>query len=164
MFNLPGFSPDEKGNRMASKPKAEPAAVDTYVGRRVRIRRRELGMSQAALAEQIGLTFQQVQKYERGTNRISASKLFEIAEAFQVPVGYFYDGLTSHDTRDIAAPGADWRGALDELLADPSGAALIQGFLAIKRGPIRRRLLDLVTALGEIDPPHGLPTHPSIRH
>jgi transcriptional regulator with XRE-family HTH domain len=67
--------------------------TDLFVGSRVRARRRELRMSQTALADGLGLTFQQVQKYERGANRISASKLYEIAGLLEVPVAYFFDGL-----------------------------------------------------------------------
>ena len=76
-----------------------PNPVDVHVGRRVRLRRKELGVSQAWLADRLGLTFQQVQKYERGANRISASKLYQIASVLEVPITYFFEGLD-----DPAAP------------------------------------------------------------
>ncbi len=74
---------------------AGPDPIDVAVGGRIRARRTALGISQTALAKALGLTFQQVQKYERGANRISASKLFEIARALQVPIGWFFEGLNS---------------------------------------------------------------------
>ena len=70
-----------------------PNPIDLHVGARIRMRRRLLGVSQERLAEALGLTFQQVQKYERGANRVSASKLYEIARTLQTPVTYFFDGL-----------------------------------------------------------------------
>src|ERR1700760_1136603 len=81
-----------------------PNPVDLHVGARIRMRRKLLGVSQQALAESLGLTFQQVQKYERGANRVSASKLYEIARALHVPVPYFFEGLadTGSDADDSA--------------------------------------------------------------
>ena len=77
---------------MASKKSPNP--IDIHVGSRVRLRRMMLGMSQEKLGESLGITFQQVQKYEKGANRISASKLWDIARFFRVDIGYFFDGLT----------------------------------------------------------------------
>ena len=82
-----------------------PNPVDLHVGARVRMRRRLRGVSQEKLAESLGLTFQQVQKYERGANRISASKLYEIAASLQTPVGYFFEGLADPSALDSAAEG-----------------------------------------------------------
>src|ERR1043166_978283 len=90
--------PGGRGRRKADAPHP----VDIYVGARVRERRTELGISQEKLAEALGLTFQQVQKYERAANRVSASKLFEIARALDTSVGYFYEGLGAHP--DIELP------------------------------------------------------------
>ena len=78
--------------------------VDIHVGAQVRARRKTLGVSQEALGDALGLTFQQVQKYERGANRVSASKLFAIAKTLQVPVSYFFDGLEDPVTGEGAAP------------------------------------------------------------
>jgi transcriptional regulator with XRE-family HTH domain len=126
-----------------------PNPVDLHVGARIRMRRKLLGVSQERLAEQLGLTFQQVQKYERGANRVSASKLYEIARALQTSVGYFFDGLA--DTQ--GAPGS---GAIDgaaefmhELVMTPEGLELAALFPKLKRGRVRRRVLDLVKALAE---------------
>ncbi len=78
-------------------PKKRERALDAYIGARVRLRRLMLGMSQENLSGKLGVTFQQVQKYEKGLNRISASRIYELAQALSVPVGYFYDGLEDTD-------------------------------------------------------------------
>jgi transcriptional regulator with XRE-family HTH domain len=80
-----------KSDRMASK--GHPNPVDMYVGARLRLRRTLLGMSQEAVADQLGLTFQQVQKYERGTNRVSSSRLFDLCRIFNVPIAFFFDEM-----------------------------------------------------------------------
>lgn len=94
------------------KTSLAPAQIDTHVGARIRIRRRDLGVSQSALAEALGLTFQQVQKYERGANRVSASKLYEIAAVLRAPVAWFFEGLPHDD----AAPDEADASATDRLL------------------------------------------------
>ena len=113
--------------------------VDAHVGRAVRWRRKLMRMSQQALAERIGLTFQQVQKYETGANRISASALHAIAGALEVPVASFFEGL----------PGAgDAAGAETALtarmLGAPGGLALAEAWLDLPPGPLRHRLAALV--------------------
>jgi transcriptional regulator with XRE-family HTH domain len=124
-----------------------PSSVDVHVGGRVRVRRRLLGMTQERLAELIEVTFQQVQKYERGANRISASKLFAIAGALQVSISYFYEGLDG-------APGAPAQAEAPEqvihaFLQTPEGIELAQAFPKIGRSPLRRRVLELVRAAVE---------------
>jgi transcriptional regulator with XRE-family HTH domain len=121
-----------------------PNPIDRHVGLRIRLRRKELGVSQERLAEAVGLTFQQIQKYERAANRVSASKLWEMARALSTNVGYFYDGLA-----DIPAPvGADKpRDDVQEFLLTPEGIELAATFPRIPRGRVRRRILDLVRAL-----------------
>jgi transcriptional regulator with XRE-family HTH domain len=126
-----------------------PNPVDRHVGLRIRLRRKELGISQERLAEAIGLTFQQVQKYERAANRVSASKLWEVSRALSANIGYFYEGLP-----DFVAPvGADApRDAVQEFLMTSEGIELASIFPQIPRGKVRRRILDLVRALaGEAD-------------
>ena len=133
---------------MTTRPAASPNPIDAHVGRRVRMRRREIGMSQQTLADRLNLTFQQVQKYERGLNRISASKLFEIAEALEAPVGFFFDGAApsaaSTASRSAAAP---WGGLGEVLMTDPGGPPLAQAYLAIKSRRVRRRMVELMQAL-----------------
>jgi transcriptional regulator with XRE-family HTH domain len=119
------------------------------VGLRIRLRRKELGISQERLAEAIGLTFQQVQKYERAANRVSASKLWEVSRALTTNIGYFYEGLP-----DFVPPvGSDApRDAVQEFLMTSEGIELASIFPQIPRGKVRRRILDLVRALsGEAD-------------
>src|SRR4051794_22552162 len=126
-----------------------PNPVDRHVGLRIRLRRKELGISQERLAEAIGLTFQQVQKYERAANRVSASKLWEMSRALSTNIGYFYEGLG-----DFVAPIGDDapRDAVQEFLLTPEGIELATSFPQIPRGRVRRRILDLVRALaGEAD-------------
>src|SRR3569623_1841007 len=81
----------------SDEPDRGPNPIDRHVGLRIRMRRKELGISQERLAESIGLTFQQVQKYERAANRVSASKLWEMSRALHTNVSYFYDGLGADD-------------------------------------------------------------------
>ena len=127
---------------------ATPNPIDVHVGRRVRLRRSELRLSQQILAEQLNVTFQQVQKYERGSNRISASRLFEISRALEVPVSYFFEGLT--DT-----PGENYARAygrvLEELMAEPNGRDLAEAFLSIRRRSVRNHLTSLVRAIAAND-------------
>lgn len=92
------ISPIIKGPRCGSRAVSHP--VDAHVGERIKFCRRRAGLSQAELADRIGLTFQQVQKYERGANRVSASKLFEISQALGVRVAYFFDELPGQTTSD----------------------------------------------------------------
>src|SRR3954464_1862524 len=79
------------------EPASGPNPIDRHVGIRIRMRRKELGISQEKLAESIGLTFQQIQKYERAANRVSASKLWELARALEISIPYFYEGLSAED-------------------------------------------------------------------
>jgi transcriptional regulator with XRE-family HTH domain len=111
------------------------------------MRRKLLGVSQERLADQLGLTFQQVQKYERGANRVSASKLYEIARALQTSVSYFFDGLA--ETTNPGFEPVDPRGSVQELVMTPEGLELASLFPKLKRGRVRRRVLDLVKALAE---------------
>ncbi len=131
-----------------------PNHVDLHVGGRVRMRRKMLDMSQDQLADAIGLTFQQVQKYERGANRISASKLYEIARTLQVPVSFFFDGLadpvTTEPTEVIEKARASER-IVSEFLSTPEGMELAELFPKIDRGPLRRQIVDLVRAMATHD-------------
>jgi transcriptional regulator with XRE-family HTH domain len=125
-----------------------PHPVDRHVGLHIRMRRKALGMSQEKLAEALGLTFQQVQKYERGANRVSASKLWEIARALGVNVSYFYEGL--EDEADDTPPGFLGQNAQDFLLT-AEGMELAASFPRVRRAGLRRKILDLVRALSDPD-------------
>ncbi len=132
----------------ASEPRT-PNVVDLHVGGRVRMRRKMLGLSQEALADALKLTFQQVQKYERGANRVSASKLYEIAKTLQVPVSYFFDGLADPMTSEVDEVGAAAERVVTEFLNTPEGLELAEIFPKIGRGRVRRQVLDLVRAMAE---------------
>ena len=131
---------------MTDEPR-KPNPVDVHVGSRIRMRRRVMGLSQEELANQLQLTFQQVQKNERGANRVSASKLFGIAAALQAPVSYFFEGL--RDATD--GVGADIRGAEAEVairgfLNATEGLELARRFPLIPKGRLRKQVLELVRA------------------
>lgn len=130
-----------------------PAQVDIHVGNRLRLRRRRLGMSQECLASSLGLTFQQIQNYERGANRISASKLYEAARCLEVPVSHFFEGLADPATPVGDAYANAWSGVVEELLAEPNGKALAEAFLSIRRRSIRKGLADLAREIAANDDP-----------
>ena len=124
-----------------------PSEIDVHVGRRVRSRRKAMGISQSQLAEGLGLTFQQVQKYENGANRISASKLYLIAKLLKVPIGYFFEGLDDPAASDGAEYTQAWSRVMDELLAEPKGQALAEAFVRIRRRNVKNGIADLVQAI-----------------
>ncbi len=111
------------------------------------------GVSQEKLAETLGLTFQQVQKYERGTNRVSASKLHEIAIALRAPISYFFDGLADPAQRPEGRP-SDERAA-HTFLMTTEGLELAKLFPALRRDRVRRRFLDLLGALAGVNQIEG---------
>ena len=125
-------------------PKKQANPVDIQVGNRVRIRRMLIGMSQERLGELLSLTFQQVQKYEKGVNRIGAGRLFEIARILGVPIDFFYDGVASSaDTLASAAP------PVMEFVSSGEGLQLSLAFMKIKDPKVRKRVLDLVKSLAD---------------
>ena len=132
--------------RTVTDPRAQRAHhIDIHVGTRVRARRKALKISQQELAGHLSLTFQQVQKYERGSNRISASKLFEIAQVLQVPVAYFFEGY--HQEGAEAAPFAGPQAEVHEFLRSAEAMDLGTAYLGIQSSEQRRRVLDLMRAM-----------------
>jgi transcriptional regulator with XRE-family HTH domain len=125
----------------------KPNPTDRYVGARVRMRRLMLGMSQTTLGEALGLTFQQVQKYEKGTNRIGASRLQQISHALQVPVSFFFEELPVV-AKSGSEPGLS-PSMLTGFLATSEGLSLVDSFMKIKSGKVRRRIVDLVERIAE---------------
>lgn len=115
--------------------------IDLHLGRRLRRRRRLLGLTQQQLAMQVGIRFQQIQKYECGANRISAARLWQLAEALETPVNYFYDGLAEAMERQETANGAN-----GEMFSRKETLDLIQAYYQLGERP-RRRLLDLAKSL-----------------
>lgn len=125
-----------------------PNRIDQHVGSRVRMLRKYLGISQGALAGEIDLTFQQVQKYERGTNRISASKLYEIGKVLRKPAGYFFEGFDDPDTATSQGMSESER-SVQSFLYTSEGIALAEAFPRIQNPRHRRKLLELVRALSD---------------
>jgi len=130
---------------MASVGEKQPNEVDQYVGRRLRMRRLMLGMSQEKLAGQLRLTFQQVQKYEKGVNRISASRLQDISRILQVPVPFFFEGAPgASGTKGPPTPSY-----ISEFLATADSFVLIRAFTKIKSGQLRRAIVRLVENMAD---------------
>jgi transcriptional regulator with XRE-family HTH domain len=132
--------------------KKAPNPIDKHVGSRVRMRRMMLNMSQEKLGDALSLTFQQVQKYEKGTNRIGASRLQQIAHILQVPVSFFFEGaphMPGHSGSLGEAPSPAY---VSDFLATSDGLSLTKAFMRIKNGKLRRRIVDLVEQIaGEDD-------------
>jgi transcriptional regulator with XRE-family HTH domain len=120
--------------------------VDAHVGARIRLRRKLLGLSQQQLAERLGLTFQQVQKYERGVNRVSASKLYETAQVLQAPVTHFFEGLDG-DSAAQAPPQVET--TVTAFLLTTEGMELAALFPRIPKGRMRHQVLELVRTLAD---------------
>jgi transcriptional regulator with XRE-family HTH domain len=127
--------------------KKTPNPTDKYVGSRVRMRRMMLGMSQEKLGDALGLTFQQVQKYEKGTNRIGASRLQQIAHFLQVPVSFFFEGAPDLPARPAGTMEAPSPSYVSDFLATSDGLALTKAFMRIKDPKLRRRIVDLVSQI-----------------
>ena len=124
-----------------------PTKVDKHVSDRLRERRRRLGLTQAALAERVGVTFQQFQKYENGTNRISAGRLFQLAVALDTSIPYFYEGLQSVSRallRGVAEEAAEFEGP-----SDVEAAELVMAFRSIQDPAARRAVLALARKSAE---------------
>lgn len=134
----------ESGKPMTKK---SPNPVDKHVGSRVRMRRMMINMSQEKLGESLGITFQQIQKYEKGTNRIGASRLQHISSVLGVPVAFFFEGAPATGT----GPGGLAEDAspayVADFLATSEGLALTRAFTRIADSKVRRRIVDLVEAL-----------------
>jgi transcriptional regulator with XRE-family HTH domain len=125
--------------------KKAPNPIDKHVGSRVRMRRMMLSMSQEKLGNSLGLTFQQVQKYEKGTNRIGASRLQQISHILQVPVAFFFEGAPTVGTSRSEGLGeAPSPAYVSDFLATSDGLALTKAFMRISDSKLRRRIVDLV--------------------
>lgn len=130
---------------LGTSTQASSRFVDCHVGVRIRSRRRDLGVSQEALAEALGLTFQQIQKYERGSNRVSASTLWEIAARLRTPIAYFFEGLETGEHDGAAIARAE---AVHAFLLTPEGIDLALAFYDLDEPATRRAVLDLIRACG----------------
>ena len=130
-----------------------PNPVDKHVGSRVRMRRIMLGMSQEKLGEALGLTFQQVQKYEKGTNRVGASRLQQISEILQVPVSFLFDGGPTSSVNADGMSEAPSPAYVSDFLATSEGLALIRAFTRITDAKLRRSVVDLVEQMASRETP-----------
>lgn len=126
-----------------------PNPIDIHVGKRVRLRRTLLGMSQEKLGEALGLTFQQVQKYERGTNRIGSSRLYNLSQILGVPVSFFFDELHP-DVADSGAPRGDGnisRSVEPDQLAKRETLEMVRAYYRIENPQVRKRIFELIKSL-----------------
>lgn len=142
----------EKGER-----EHRPSPIDVHVGTRVRLRRTLLGMSQEKLGEALGLTFQQVQKYERGVNRIGASRLFDLARVLDVPIGFFFDdmpdamGGTGALRARLSGFAEQQEGFEDDTLHKRETLELVRAYYRITEPSVRKRVFDLIKSLAPTD-------------
>jgi transcriptional regulator with XRE-family HTH domain len=133
-----------------------PTPIDVHVGSRVRLRRTLLGMSQERLGEALGLTFQQVQKYERGVNRVSASRLFDLSRLLDVPISFFFDDMPDSLIATFGSPAArratGFAGPSDSFADDTLNRRetleLVRAYYRITNPAIRKRVLDLIKSMG----------------
>jgi transcriptional regulator with XRE-family HTH domain len=125
--------------------KKTPNPIDRHVGSRVRMRRMMVSMSQEKLGERLGITFQQVQKYEKGTNRIGASRLQQISSILAVPVSFFFEGAPDGEPATGFAETGN-PAYVSDFLATAEGLALSKAFMKVSDPKVRRRIVDLVEA------------------
>ncbi|MEP9350158.1 helix-turn-helix transcriptional regulator [Xanthobacter sp. KR7-225] len=127
--------------------KKAPNPIDKHVGARVRMRRMMVQMSQEKLGENLGITFQQIQKYEKGTNRIGASRLQQISIVLGVPVAFFFEGAPSVGPEVDGVSEAHSPAYVADFLATSDGLSLTRNFMRISDAKVRRKIVDLVTAI-----------------
>ncbi len=142
----------------AEPPESRPSPVDVHVGARIRLRRTLLGMSQERLGDALGLTFQQVQKYERGVNRVGASRLFDLSRILDVPINFFYDNMTEATSAGGAAPrpvtgfAEQQEGfGTDDTLSKRETLELVRAYYRIMDPNIRKRMFDLMKSMAPVE-------------
>ncbi|QCO00597.1 XRE family transcriptional regulator (plasmid) [Azospirillum argentinense] len=148
------MSAPKRGRRGAGRPlhSEAPNPVDIHVGARVRLRRTLLGMSQEKLGDALRLTFQQVQKYERGANRISASRLFDLSRVLDVPISFFFDDMSEATTAaamsdDMCSTSAD--SSEPDPMAKRETLELVRAYYRIPDAAVRKRLFEMTKVLGK---------------
>ena len=149
---LDQMSDPSRNDTAASEKDGRPSPIDVHVGTRIRLRRTLLGMSQERLGEALGLTFQQVQKYERGVNRVGASRLFDLSRVLDVPISFFFDdlpdGVAGLPGRRSGAPMAEAPEQLgDESMNRRETLELVRAYYRISEPPVRKRLFDLIKSI-----------------
>src|SRR3954452_7379351 len=138
--------PKSRAGMVSGETVKTPQPVDHHVGSRVRMRRMIIGMSQEKLGDACGITFQQIQKYEKGTNRMGASRLHHIARVLQVPVEFFYEGASSDQGSNGPIMIDGQSRSMTDFLATSEGLELVRAFTAIKDPKVRLRIVDLAKA------------------
>ena len=151
------------GGRMAgaeqitgAEREGRPSPIDVHVGSRIRLRRTLLGMSQERLGEALGLTFQQVQKYERGVNRVGASRLFDLSRVLDVPISFFFDDMPDSLTTSFGVPASrrsssyteSHDGFGDDTLNRRETLELVRAYYRITDPALRKRVFDLIKSMG----------------
>jgi transcriptional regulator with XRE-family HTH domain len=129
-----------------------PNPIDKYVGSRIRMRRIMLSMSQEKLGEALGLTFQQIQKYEKGTNRVGASRIQQISDILQVPISFLFEGGPGSTASADGLSEAPSPAYVSDFLATSEGLALTRAFTRISDAKLRRSIVDLVEQIARQDP------------
>ncbi len=149
---------------MAESTESRPSPIDMHVGARIRLRRTLLGMSQERLGDALGLTFQQVQKYERGVNRVGASRLFDLSRILDVPISFFFDnmpeplaasggGASPRPTTGFAeAQEGFGSGNTDDTLSKRETLELVRAYYRITDPAVRKRVFDLMKSMGPAEP------------
>ena len=147
--------PQKAGESELARPKrSAPHPIDVHVGARVKLRRMVLGMSQDSLGRSLGLTFQQIQKYEKGVNRIGASRMFELSQLLDVPVQFFFEDAGGDAGGGAPAPGFaedTSGGTVMDLMTSAEGVQLCRYFSGIKDPEVKKRVLDLVRSIAETE-------------
>ncbi|HEX7389747.1 MAG TPA: helix-turn-helix transcriptional regulator [Acidiphilium sp.] len=152
-------------NEITERPDRDgrPSPIDVHVGSRIRLRRTLLGMSQEKLGDALGLTFQQVQKYERGVNRVGASRLFDISRVLDVPISFFFDDMPEGmNDAPMSGPRGRSHGfseaqepfgvGLDDQLAKRETLELVRAYYRITEPTVRKRMFELIKSLAPADP------------
>ena len=146
---------------IGSDRESRPSPIDVHVGSRIRLRRTLLGMSQERLGESLGLTFQQVQKYERGVNRVGASRLFDLSRVLDVPISFFFDDMPDSLATAFGAQPSGRRVAgfadtqdsfADDTLNRRETLELVRAYYRITDPAVRKRVFDLIKSMGPSDP------------
>lgn len=153
----PVRKPTGSVSRRASRgrtPSGRPNPIDVHVGARVRLRRTLLGMSQEKLGDALGLTFQQVQKYERGANRIGASRLYDLARVLEVTVSFFFEEMNEEvmaaSPRHMVGATEDPPDVVDNLMAQRETLELVRAYYRITDSQVRNQVQELAKALGPV--------------
>ncbi len=148
-------SRDARRKSILKTKRKAPNPIDEFVGKRVRLQRVLMGLSQEKLGTALGLTFQQVQKYEKGTNRIGASRLQEIAKILGVPPGFFFEGAPTPVHSGMSETGFSEKehasAYVSDFISTVEGMQLTKAFVRIRKRAVRQRIVDLVTTLANAE-------------